>query len=241
MNLPGCMRNARLMPLLTLFLGGAGAAQDLAAPPPRPSGPGIYGVTNVDFPANRVGDAVGILRRYKAAARKQAGNQEVHLLQQIGWPSRFVVYEAWKDAAAYDANQSAAHTADFCGKVRSISTATCDRREYYQVSVAPSRKTTAAHPIYMMLHLDVSPRNHHAFFADATRVAEAARKERGNLRYDVSSGVNTPWNYMTFLGAWETRKEFNDYEMSAYGRQFREIVAKALGSPYDDRLYTEVN
>ena len=46
---------------------------------------------------------------------------------------------------------------------------------------------------------------------------------------------------MTVFAAWQNRKAFDDYEMSAYARQFRDAVGKELGSPYDNRLYTRIN
>lgn len=93
----------------------------------------------------------------------------------------------------------------------------------------------------MMLHLDVFPNQLQTGFAIAKQVAEAARKGKDNLRYDVTSEVSTPLNYMTVFAAWENRKAFDDYEMSTYARQFRDKVGPLLGSPFDDRLYTPIN
>jgi len=32
----------------------------------------------------------------------------VTLLQELDWPNRFIVYEAWRDQAAFEANEKAA-------------------------------------------------------------------------------------------------------------------------------------
>ncbi len=205
------------------------------------SGKAIYGVTSIDVAPSATAQGIALLKQYRDAALKQAGNQEVDLLEQVGWPNRFVIYEAWKNQSAYDANEKAAHTVAFCNKLRSISSAPCDRRDYFVVSVGPARPASGANPVYMMLHLDVFPDQMETGFAAGKRVAEAARKDPGNLRYDVVSGVHTPTNYMTLFAAWENRKAFDDYEMSTYARRFRDRVAQVLGSPYDDRLYTPIN
>ena len=134
----------------------------------------------------------------------------VDLLQQVGWPNRFVIYEAWKDQSAYDANEKAAHMSGFCDTLRSISVAPCDRHAYFVVSVGPARVSAGANPI----EHDVAPGRFPEPASDRTvvakQVAEAARKGEGNLRYDVVSEVSTPFNYMTVFAAWQNRKAFDD-------------------------------
>lgn len=201
------------------------------------SGGAIYGVTNLDVPPSATSQGILLLKQYRDAALKQPGNQGVNLLQEVGWPNRFAIYEAWTDQSAYDANEKAAHTAEFCDKWKSISSGPCDRRDYFVISVGPAREASVADPFYMMLHLDVLPKRLESIFPAGKQLAEAARQGEGNLRYDVLSGVHPPVNYITVFAAWRSRKAFDEYEMSAYARQFRDMVGKVLGSPYDDRLY----
>ena len=78
----------------------------------------IYGVTTVDVAPSAASQGVALLRQYRDGARKQAGNLGVTLLQEVDWPNRFVIYEEWKDHAAYDANEKAAHTAEFRDKLK---------------------------------------------------------------------------------------------------------------------------
>jgi quinol monooxygenase YgiN len=204
------------------------------------TGSAIYGVTNIDVAPSATSQGIALLKRYRDAALKQPGNQGVNLLQQVGWPNRFAIYEAWKDQSDYDANEKAAHTAEFCDKLKSISGGPCDRRDYFVISVGPAREASAADPIYMMLHLDVLPKKLETIFPASKQLAEAARQGEGSLRYDVLSGAHVPLNYMTVFAAWQNRKAFDEYEMSTYARQFRETVGKVLGSPYDDRLYKPI-
>jgi len=200
----------------------------------------IYGVTSIDVPPSATSQGIVLLKQYRAAALKQPGNQGVDLFQQVGWPSRFIIYEAWKDQSAYDANGKAAHTARFCDALWSISNSPCDRRDYSALSVGPARAESGPDTIYMMLHLDVLPKKLPPILIASKQLAEAARQGEGNLRYDVVSGAHMPLNYLTVLAAWQSRKAFDDYEMSAYARQFRDTVGEVLGSPYDDRLYRRI-
>ena len=71
----------------------------------------IYGVTNLDVAPDATNQAIALLKQYRDAALKQAGNAGVMLLQEAGWPNRFVSYETWNDQSAFDANEKAVHTA----------------------------------------------------------------------------------------------------------------------------------
>jgi quinol monooxygenase YgiN len=84
------------------------------------SGDAIYGVTSVDVAPSATSQGIALLKQYRDAARKQPGNQGVTLLQEEGWPNRFVIYEAWTDQSAYDANEKAAHTAELFPVVAAV-------------------------------------------------------------------------------------------------------------------------
>jgi autoinducer 2-degrading protein len=204
-------------------------------------GDAIYGVTALDVAPSAASQGVALLRQYRDGVLKQAGNMGVTLLQEVDWPNRFIIYEGWKDQAAYDANEKAAHTAEFRDKLKPIAGAPYDRREYHVIAVGPSQPATGADTVYMQLHLDVFPPGIEPTLAAAKAVAEAARKGEGNLRYDVVRSVKPPQSHTTFLAAWQNRKAFETYENSVYARQFRDTVGPLLGSPFDDRLYVPIN
>jgi quinol monooxygenase YgiN len=102
-----------------------------------------------------------------------------------------MIYEGWKDQAAYDANETAAHTVALRDKLRR-SPALLDRRAHHVISVAPAQAATGGDTVYMQLHLDVFPAGIDPTLAAAKAVAEAARKGEGNLRYDVVSRSSRP-------------------------------------------------
>jgi quinol monooxygenase YgiN len=229
-SLTGCLLSVAL--LITVPVGAARA---------QSGGNAVYGVTSLDVAPSAAAQGVALLKQYRDGALKQAGNQGVTLLQEAGWPNRFVIYEGWKDHAAYDANEKAAHTAELRDKLKPIAGAPYDRRDYEVISVGPVRPATGNDTVYMQLHLDVFPPGIDATLAAARAVAEAARKGEGNLRYDVVKSIKPPQSHTTFLAAWQNRKDFDTYEMSAYARQFRDAVGPLLGSPFDDRLYVPIN
>ncbi len=201
----------------------------------------IYGVTNLDVAPGATNQAIALLKQYRDAALKQAGNAGVILLQQAGWPNRFAIYETWNDQSAYDANEKAPHTAEFRDRLKPIAGAPYDRRDYHVIAVGPARAAQGGDTIYMQVHLDVFPPGLAPTLAAVKEVAEAARKGEGNLRYDVVQSVKPPMSHMTLFAAWQNRKAFDAYEMSDYARQFRDKVGPLLGSPFDDRLYVLID
>jgi quinol monooxygenase YgiN len=219
----------------------AARAQADAQAGSQPAAEAIYGVTSLDVAPGAVSEGIALLKQYRDAALKQAGNFGVVLLQEADWPNRFVVYESWKDQPAYDANEKAAHTVELRDRLKSISSGPLDRRDYRIVSVAPPRPATGPDTVYMQLHLDVFPPALDKTVEAAKQVAEAARKVDGNLRYDVVRSARPSGNHQTLLAAWENRKAFDDYEISADTRRFRDTVGPLLGSPFDDRLYVPIN
>jgi (4S)-4-hydroxy-5-phosphonooxypentane-2,3-dione isomerase len=201
----------------------------------------IYGVTALDVLPSATAQGVALLKQYRDGSLKQAGNLGVTLLQEADWPNRFIVYEGWKDQAAYEANEKSAHAAELREKLKPIAASPYDRRNYSVISVGQAKPAAGGDAVYMQLHLDVFPPGIDATLAAAKAVAEAARKGEGNLRYDVVRSVNPPQSHTTLLAAWQNRKAFDAYEDSAYARQFRDAVGPLLGSPFDDRLYVPIN
>ena len=98
-------------------------------------GNAIYGVTALDVVPNAAKDGVALLKAYRDGSLKQQGNLGVTLLQEADWPNRFMIYEGWKDQAAYDANEKSAHTAQLRDKLKAIAASPYDRRNYSVISV----------------------------------------------------------------------------------------------------------
>jgi len=135
--------------LLAIVAGSGARAQS--------GGDAIYGVTTLDVAPGAASQGVALLKQYRDAARKQAGNTGVTLLQEADWPNRIMVYEAWKDQSAYDANEAATHTLQLRDKLKPIAAAPYDRRNYHVISVSPAQAAAGGDTVYMHLHLDVFP------------------------------------------------------------------------------------
>src|SRR5438552_18135037 len=60
-------------------------------------GAAVYGVTALDAAPGAANQGVALLGQYRDGALKQAGNMGITLLQEVAWPKRSAVYEAWKN------------------------------------------------------------------------------------------------------------------------------------------------
>lgn len=92
--------------------------------------------------------------------------------------------------------------------------------------------------IYVVSHVDVIPK-----FAVETAKAllaygEASRKDAGAVRIDVL--VESGPNHFTLVELWESRAAYEAHVSQEHTRAFREKIHPWLGSPYDERLNTEV-
>ena len=108
------------------------------APPPVPDGP-RYIVVYLEVMPTATAGAVTLVRRFRDATRKEAGNLRAEALQRIGQLNQFVLLEAWKDQAAADAHAKAAATAQFRDKIKAIQNAPIDERTHFPLSVGPIR------------------------------------------------------------------------------------------------------
>jgi quinol monooxygenase YgiN len=221
-----------------LFLDAPPSAR-AQQPAPPPAGP-IYSVTSIDVAADAYGQAIAILKQYRDAAQKQPGNGGADVLQEIGAPYRFVVYESWADQAAFDANDKGAASKELADKLKAISPAPYDRRAYRGVTVAAAKAPKGPGAVYLHVHIDVLVPGIGQTQASAKQLADASRKGAGNLRWDLVQSTRGAGNHHTIYAAWESRKDFDDFLMSGAELKFRDVIAPLLGSPYDDRLYTLV-
>lgn len=102
----------------------------LTTNPPASTQAGLYVVTHVDVgPPNR--DKIMVaLKALAEPTRKDAGNVRFDVLQQKNRTNHFTVTEAWRDQAANDAHEIAAHTKEFRAALGPLTGALYDQRWY---------------------------------------------------------------------------------------------------------------
>ena len=121
-----------------------------------PDGP-RYIVTYLEVMPTATAGAVKLVRQFRDATRKEAGNLRAEALQRIGQTHHFVLLEAWKDQAAAEAHAKAPATAQFRDKIKAIHNAPIDERVHFPLSVGPVPAKASGAAVAVVTHVDVIP------------------------------------------------------------------------------------
>jgi quinol monooxygenase YgiN len=217
--------------LLTVALTSIGSN---AQTPPAIEGP-VFIATYVELVPTAVNDGGTLLKQYRDASRKDAGNLRMEVVQEVGRPSRFAILAIWADQKAFEVHGKAAHTAHFRDKLKVVHAAPYDERVHSGMSVG-AKDTLRAGSVIVVTHVDVPPP-----FKDTTvpllqQLSEASRKEAGNLRFEVQQQGNRP-NHFTVVELWADQRAYDAHVMAGHTRQFRDKLGPMSGALYDERLY----
>lgn len=216
------------------------AALALATMPPlnaeeTVNGP-VYVVTYFDVAPQAEAQAATFARQFAEASRHEAGNADFEMLQEIGRPNRFAILEAWRDKSAYDAHGAAPSTATFRDKLQPLLISGTGIRVFAGLSVAAPTARPDPQTLYVLTHVDVFPAGKDQAVELVKALAEAARKDGGNLWFDVLQQDGRP-NHFTLFEGWRDRKAFGASIAAAHTKDFRQKLNPLEGALYDERLY----
>jgi quinol monooxygenase YgiN len=200
----------------------------------------VYGATYVEVAPGAVVQGWALLQTLAAATRKEEGNLNFQVVQERGRPSRFVALEAWKDQASLDAHRKAKAYAEFNEKLMTVRTAPPDERVHNGLAPSPSGLPAPSRGvIWVITHVDVPPPSKDACIGELKTLAEASRKDAGNLVFGVVQQSNRP-NHFTVLEVWQDQKAFDAHTVADHTKKFRAALGPMLGAPYEDRVYAAV-
>jgi quinol monooxygenase YgiN len=224
---------------MALLPGAVHMARAQGTPPPAAAGP-IHVATYVEVATTSEKDGVKLLGQYRAAARKEDGNQRTEAAQEIGRPNRFVLLEIWKDQAAFDAHGKSAATGQFRDKLKTIHNGPYDERLHNSLAIAANQPVGAARAVFVVSHVDVPPPRKDEVIAALNPLAEQSRNVPGNVRFEVVQQSSRP-NHFTVIEAWKDRKAYDARGSSAPQRAFRDKLGPMLGALYDERIYRAID
>jgi quinol monooxygenase YgiN len=112
-----------------------------------------------------------------------------------------------------------------------------DERPYKNLSTAPQTAATERRSVYVISHVDVAPDPRVAPML--VRLAEAARKEPGNLRFDVVQHTMRA-NHFTVIEHWRDHQALDAHVAAQATRQYRDELQPLTGSPLDERVYEAI-
>ena len=199
-------------------------------------GAAAYAVTYFEAAAPDVAHALALTLQFAAASRKEPGNAGFEAFQELGRPSRFALFEAWRDKAAADAHDKGPAATAFRDKLQPVLVGPFEVRVFNGFSIAGPTAQGGPRAVYVVTHVDVFPAGKDQAAALVTALAEAGRKIPGNLRFDVLQVVGRA-NHFTLVQGWRDRKAFDDSLTAASTRDFRQKLTPLEGALYDERLY----
>ena len=106
-------------------------------------------------------------------------------------------------------------------------------------AVAPPTGKPGPDAVFVLTHVDVPPPQKDQTIELQKALATAARKDDGNLWFDVLQQNDRP-NHFTLFEAWRDRKAFDASIAAAHTKEFRQKLNPLEGALYDERLYQPV-
>jgi quinol monooxygenase YgiN len=228
--------NALFLAIGILLTSGLG----LQVRPDAPADSSFYAVSYVETRSSSTKEASEALHRYRDASRKVEGFVRIELFEQIGRPGHFVVLETWRDQQAFDARDAAIQK-QLIGALQAIRVSDYDQRPYKTLTTARSSASPDAQAVYVVSHVDIAPNSQGPPSGPLlTSLAEASRKEPGNLRFDVLQHTMRG-NHFTVVEGWRNQQAFDAHVAAPHTRQYRDTLQPMTGSPLDERVYKAID
>jgi quinol monooxygenase YgiN len=199
----------------------------------------VYVVTYFDVAPPAAAQSADLARYYADMSRKEAGNVAYQLLAEIGRRNRLAILETWRDKQAYEADGAAASRSEFGSKLQPLLISGTGARVLSGFSVAAPSARPGRQSIYVLTHVDVPPPQKDQAVELLEALSTAARKDHGNLWFDVLQQNDRP-NHFTLFEGWRNRKSFDASIAAAHTKEFRQKLNPLEGALYDERLYQAV-
>jgi quinol monooxygenase YgiN len=179
-----------------------------------------------------------LLRPFAAATRKEDGNVEFTLLDEVGRSGRMAIVEAWRDKAALDAHQAAVKA--LAEKLQPFIAAPFDTRQFLPLSIAaPPAEAKLGTAMWVLTHVDVFPAGKDEVAALVKSFVEDSRKDKGVQRFDALVWDGHP-NHFHLIEAWTDHIAREAHAYSPHTKTFRAKLTPFEGALYDERLYEVV-
>lgn len=199
----------------------------------------MYAVTYIEVQAGSIEEGVLLLREYRQGCAEE-GASDIHALQEVHRPNRFVALELWSESTLFERHESASRTTECRLRLKAIQLSPNDQRLHSGFSIGPRMQVAEKDALFVVTHVDVPPPRKDETEVLLRRLAEHSRLEDKNARYDVFQQNAPRTNHFTVFAVWNNGPAFTSYTAAAHAREFREALGPLLGAPYDERLYKSV-
>ena len=210
----------------------------LGAQAPTATDTTFYTVAYVDVMPSAKATAVAAFKQYRDASTKEPGFVRFELFEQDGRDGHFSLIETWASSGTYDTHSAGAASKDWRSKIDMIRLSDYDQRPYKTLSLGPTPSAATEPQIFVITHVDIGGQGTNASEL-LKRLAEASRKENGNIRFDVIQHTMRA-NHFTVIEGWRNRQAVSAHAAAPHTRQYRDGLAPIAGSPLDERIYQPV-
>ena len=223
---------------LLLFLGVAVLPSGVGsqAPPDATADSTYFAVSYVETAAPSAAAGAAAFKQYRDASRAHDGFVRAEFFEQLGRPGHFAIVETWRDQKAFDARDAAVQKR-LLAALDPIRVSGYDQRPYKTVSVGSGQPPTGRQIVYVVSHVDVTPNPQVPVLL--RQLADASRKETGNLRFDVLQHTMRA-NHFTVIEAWRNQPALDAHVAAAHTKQYRDTLQPLTGSPLDERTFRAV-
>jgi quinol monooxygenase YgiN len=197
---------------------------------------GFCAVSYVEVRPSAASTAVAALKQYREANQQREGVVRFDIFEQVGRPGHFGLVETWRSLEAFDARGAAAQE-QLLKTLAPIRVSNYDQRPYKTLSTGGTRAAATGRAVSVIAHVDVAPDPRVAPML--VRLAEAARADAGNVRFDVMQHTMRA-NHFTIVETWDSQEALDAHVAAAHTRQYRDELQPLTGSPLDERLYKAV-
>jgi quinol monooxygenase YgiN len=199
----------------------------------------VYGATYIDIMPAEVNAAISLLNQFRTTSRKEYGNQRFAVAQEIGRANRLVILQTWSDQTALTVHDKAPQTILFRDKMKAIEDSPADERLNNGLYIGSPDSKRPTRTIYVVTHVDVLQTRKDDCMTLLKDMSETARRDPGNIRYDVLQQQNRS-NHFTVIEIWKSKRALDAHQMADHTRLFRDRLAPMTGALYDERIYKAV-
>ena len=197
-----------------------------------------YVVTYIELKAPSVSAGRVLLKQYGAESRRERGNLQAEVLQEIARPTRFTILEAWKDKDALTSHEATA-IPHLRSDLAPIQSAPYDRRRYDGLYARLDTHPHRPNAIYAVTHIDVMPpyKDNCALLLKA--MSADTPHDPGNIGYDVLRQAGEE-NHFTVAERWADRGAIEAHAAASHTILFRQKLLPMTGALYDERLFKDL-
>src|SRR6266487_4599068 len=182
--------------LLSSFVFGAQAPVDTPT----------YSVAYVEILPSARAPAVAAFKQYRDASRSDEGYIRFEFFEQVGRAGHFAVIETWTNAKSLETHASSAHMKQFLTRLDPVRISDYDQRPYKTFAANSAAGVSNDRAMFVITHVDTLGQQTTAPEL-LRKLAEASRKDQGNLRFDVLQHAMRP-NHFTIIETWQNLKAF---------------------------------